>query len=99
MLHVPGEDFQKEIVISGYVITFYNLLDLENILHKAVAHLPVMLFESDIAEHDKTLVKFFRVKQRDIFLYITTIFQAFYTLDNRRSGQIDLRSELLDGMT
>lgn len=99
MLHVPGEDFQKEVTISRNIITFYNLLDLENILHKAVADLPVMLFKSDIAEHDKTLIKFFRVKQRDIFLYITGGFQAFYTLDNRRWRQIYLRSELLDGMT
>ena len=99
MLHVFGIHFQKKIIIAGDIITFYNLLDLQNIRYKAVAHFPVMLFKPDIAEHNKALIKLFWVKQRDIFLDITTSFQAFYTLHNWRWGQVYLCSEFLDGMT
>ena len=62
MFHVTGKHFQKEIVISWYIVAFYYLVDLKDIRNKPMSNFPVMLFELDITKYNKSLVELFRVK-------------------------------------
>ena len=95
--HVAGIHFDLEIVITGGVVAFRNLVDGLHGIHELLNQIMGVLFQSDITEHNHVVSHLVMIYYRSISLDVSLTLQSLLSFEGGRRGEVYSCGKFLDG--
>ena len=95
--HVAGIHFDLEIVITGGVVAFRNLVDGLHGIHELLNQIMGVLFQSDITEHNHVVSHLVMIYYRSISLDVSLTLQSLLSFEGGSRGEVYSCGKFLDG--